>query len=194
MKSCAHIALDTLFLFVPEFFCVLLFGYIIKISVIVHDPTAVTAECVFVPFSFGVLAPFLAVALAEADAVLLVKVNADRNRFVFHHEGQRFPLLHHFDFGIAEFQFLCQYLEVAGDDLCGNGHDLVGLGVDLHEYLGLAAVRPPLRSLQGWSFRIEAAFSAPRCISPKAISSIPGRISHRLLRFPCARKRNGFAR
>lgn len=141
MNSRAHIALGALLLLVPEFFGVLLFRYVVKTSVIVHDPAAVTAERVLVPFSFGVLAPFPAVTPAEADAVLLVQVYADRDRLVFHHEGQKFSLLHHLDFGIAEFQFLCQYLKVAGGDLCGNGHDLVGLGVDLHEYLGLAAVR-----------------------------------------------------
>ena len=69
MKSRTHIALGTLFLFVPEFFRVLLFRDIVEIAVIVHHPATVTAEGVFIPFSFGLLAPFLGVSLAEADTV-----------------------------------------------------------------------------------------------------------------------------
>ncbi len=84
--------MGTLFLLVPEFFRVLLFRDIVEIAVIVHHPATVTAEGVFVPFSFGLLAPFLGVSLAEADTVLLVQADADCYRLVLHHKGQRFAL------------------------------------------------------------------------------------------------------
>ena len=48
--------------------------------------------------------------------------------------------MHHLDFGIAEFQFFCHHLEVPGDDLRGDGHDLIGLGIDLHECFCLSPV------------------------------------------------------
>ena len=110
MKACAHIALGTLFLFVPKLFGVLLFGNIVKVAVVVHNPAAIAAEGVLVPFSFGLLAPFLRVALAETDAVPFVQADADRYRFVIHHECQGFALLHHLDFGGTELQLFRQHL------------------------------------------------------------------------------------
>ena len=69
-----------------------------------------------------------------------MQADADCYRLVLHHKGKRFALLHHLDFDIAEFQFFRHHLEVPGDDLRGDGHDLIGFGIDLYEGFCLSPV------------------------------------------------------
>ena len=102
MKGGGSVALGTFLLFVPQFLGIVILRDIIEVAVIVHDPAAVTAEGVFVPFPFGLFTPFLSVAVAEADACPGIEVDTYRDKFVIDDYGKRLPVLQAVDFSRAK--------------------------------------------------------------------------------------------
>ena len=76
------VALSILLLLIPKLLGVFLFRHIVEIAVIVHNPTAIAPEGVFVPLSLGVLLPLLTVTLVNPYAGLVIQVNAHREKKV----------------------------------------------------------------------------------------------------------------
>ena len=74
---------SSLFLLIPQFFGIFLLWNIVKITVIIHYPTAIDAEGVFVPLSLAFLAPLLTITVGEADASVALQVKTlDRKSVV----------------------------------------------------------------------------------------------------------------
>lgn len=81
------------FLLIPQFFGIFLLWNIVKITVIIHYPTAIDAESVFVPLSLAFLAPLLTIAVGEADASIALQVDAYSHRLVFYGKCQCLAIL-----------------------------------------------------------------------------------------------------
>ena len=80
-------------LLIPQFFGIFLLWNIVEIAIIVHHPTAIDAEGVFVPLSLALLAPLLTITVGEADACVALQVDAYCYRFVFYGKCQCLAIL-----------------------------------------------------------------------------------------------------
>ena len=98
MNTCRSVTLTAFLLFVPQFFGVFLLWNVVEIAVIIHHPATVATEGVLIPFTLGLLFPFLRVTCAETDARLVVKVDAYRDRLAIHCHRQRLTMLHSVNF------------------------------------------------------------------------------------------------
>ena len=65
MNTCRSVTLTAFLLFVPQFFGVFLLWNVVEIAVIIHHPATVATEGVLIPFTLGLLFPFLRVTCAE---------------------------------------------------------------------------------------------------------------------------------
>ena len=76
------------FLLIPPFFGIFLLWNIVTITVLIHYPTAIGAEAVFVPRALALLAPPGTVTVGEADASIALQGDAYGHRVVFYGKGQ----------------------------------------------------------------------------------------------------------
>ena len=66
---------DSFLLLIPQFFGIFLLRNIVEVAVIIHYPTAIDAESVFVPLSLAVLAPLLTITIGESNACVALQVD-----------------------------------------------------------------------------------------------------------------------
>ena len=107
-------------LLVPELVSVVVFGNVIKVSLIVHYPTSKCAECVFVPFSFS-LSPLLFISWTKSYASVVMKVNSYGNRlFIFFGKSDYFAFLQTILLCSVKTNVFGYVLKVTSDNLKRN--------------------------------------------------------------------------